>query len=361
MPSEPSARPPLGKLEKIDLLAYWQGEEAGFTPWLAQPEHLQILGDSLGLVLEVVVGNEPLPNAIASGQSASLLCCDRATGSQVLIESQLGKTDSLHLGQLISRAAALQADTVVWIASQVVFDYQLALQWLNSIGQPKAAFFGVELELWRVGGAAMAINFNPVAYPAAWSPAATATAAAPPEPEPEPEPEEPPLSSEQQQLLDFWSGLCEQLERRGSIVKSGSPEPQTTMGFAIGRAGFRLYASFDPEDRCFYVELELLGEDAHPHFYLLAEEQAEIAAEVGLPLIWDDQAGEKACAIYCVLPEVDLDAAARWPDYWRWLSDALELLHEVFSGRIKQLNAMDYQPLPDYSFDPRHGSLSLPS
>lgn len=352
MPSEQSSRPPLGRLEKIDLSTYWQEEDTDFTPWLAQADNLKLLGDALGMALEVVADD---PHA--ASLPVDLLCRDQLSDRLVLIENQLAATDFNHLGRLITYAATLDACNIVWIAGRFSPEHCAALDWLNQVTQAEVSFFGLEIELWRIGSAAMAVNFNPVSQPPQRD-----IANNPPEPvEVIEEIVEEPLSETEQQNLDFWNGLCRHLERRGSIVKPGTPESKEVMGFAIGRAEFRLYASIDREDNCLYVELLLSGEDALPHFYLLAEEQPEIEAELEMGLAWEDQAGEKACAIYCTLPEARLDEVERWPNYYHWLCNCLERFHEVFADRIKHLNATDYQPLPDYSFNPLHGSLSLPS
>lgn len=44
----------LGKLERVDLRDAWKNEAEHFTPWLARPENLQLLGETLGLQLELV-------------------------------------------------------------------------------------------------------------------------------------------------------------------------------------------------------------------------------------------------------------------------------------------------------------------
>jgi len=43
----------LGRLERVDLRTVWTSESGGFTPWLAQEENIRLLGDTLGLILEV--------------------------------------------------------------------------------------------------------------------------------------------------------------------------------------------------------------------------------------------------------------------------------------------------------------------
>ncbi|ASC69136.1 hypothetical protein XM38_000620 [Halomicronema hongdechloris C2206] len=360
MPPKKSSKPTLGRLEKLDPTVYWH-EDAEIVPWLSEPENLRLLGEALGLQLA------PMPDADPNGDEdaahpRALLCQERVTGARVVIEPQLGTADDLHLGQLLTRAAQWQVDGVIWVVASLTAAHQQTLAWLNQVTTARQWFCGVELELWRIGKTAMAAKCNPVIQP---TEASAAFLEGPEGGEPvaaeklEKEPE--PLTEGQLQNLEFWTGLCQHLDRRGSIVKPGAPPHHSAMGFAIGRAGFRLYASVDREHQTLHAELLLSGEDAQPHFYLLATEQDAIAAEMGYPLVWDDQADHKACAIYCTLTEVDLDNRDQWPDYYHWLCDCLEGLHEVFAERIKHLNATDYQPLPEYGFNPLPNSLILPN
>ena len=44
-------KPTLGRLESVDLRSYWPHEAMDFTPWLAQDQHIDLLGEALGLNL----------------------------------------------------------------------------------------------------------------------------------------------------------------------------------------------------------------------------------------------------------------------------------------------------------------------
>jgi len=44
---------PLARFEKVDLRNAWESESGSFTPWLAQQENLKLLGDTIGIDLEL--------------------------------------------------------------------------------------------------------------------------------------------------------------------------------------------------------------------------------------------------------------------------------------------------------------------
>lgn len=157
--------PDLSRLQRVDLREAWKSEPADFTPWLARPENLQLLGESLGIQLELDSTEKSV-----GPFAADILCRDPVSEQWVLIENQLEQTDHTHLGQIITYSAGLNAVTSIWIAAQVVEQHRAALDWLNEITAEGTNFFGVEVELWRIGESPeMAPKFNIVSKPNAWS------------------------------------------------------------------------------------------------------------------------------------------------------------------------------------------------
>src|SRR5215475_13213753 len=90
----------LGRLTRMDPREVWSSEAWQFTPWLAQEDNLRLLGDTIGLELELEAQEQNV-----GPFRADLLCRDVATSAWVLIENQLERTDHTHLGQLITYAA----------------------------------------------------------------------------------------------------------------------------------------------------------------------------------------------------------------------------------------------------------------
>ena len=132
----------LGKLERVDLRTVWNNEANDFTPWLAKSENLEALSETLGMDLEST-GTEQSVGVYR----ADMLCKDALSGSLVLVENQLEKTDPSHLGQILTYSAGLSVKTVIWIASRFTDEHRAALDYLNEITEEGVSFFGLEVEL----------------------------------------------------------------------------------------------------------------------------------------------------------------------------------------------------------------------
>ncbi len=94
---------------------------------------------------------------------------DTGSGDWVLTENPLEQTDHSHLGQLLTYADGLQVVTIVWVAARFTEEHRAALDWLNAVTEESINFFGLEIELWRIGNSAMAPKFNVVSKPNDWS------------------------------------------------------------------------------------------------------------------------------------------------------------------------------------------------
>lgn len=57
---------------------------------------------------------------------------------------------------------------MVWIAERFTDEHRAALDWLNEITSEKISFFGLEIELWRIGSSPIAPKFNVVSKPNDW-------------------------------------------------------------------------------------------------------------------------------------------------------------------------------------------------
>ncbi len=161
---------PFGQLVQVKLRDGWLNEASDFTPWLAAEENIHLLGQAIGMELQVEAQEQQV------GPFRADILCKNNEDHWVLIENQLERTDHTHLGQLLTYAAGLQAVTIVWIAQCFTEEHRAALDWLNEITDERFNFFGLEIELWRIGESPIAPKFNVVCKPNDWSKMVTAGA-----------------------------------------------------------------------------------------------------------------------------------------------------------------------------------------
>lgn len=155
----------LGKLEKVDIREIWEHEALSFTPWLASPDNLTLLGDALG----VEFNTENIKTEVGVGDfSADILTTDYS-GRTIIIENQLECTDHDHLGKCITYAAGVGAEMIIWIARNIRDEHRQAIEWLNLNSSDKINFFLVELEAYKIGDSKPAPHFAVIESPNEWT------------------------------------------------------------------------------------------------------------------------------------------------------------------------------------------------
>ncbi|MEM6662795.1 MAG: DUF4268 domain-containing protein [Pseudomonadota bacterium] len=318
----------LGRLEKVDLREIWQTEAGDFTPWLASEDNLLVLSDALQIDLELE-GQEQSVGPFR----ADILCRDTADGTQVLIENQLERTDHTHLGQLLTYAAGLHSVTIVWIAARFTDEHRAALDWLNESTNENLRFFGLEIEVWRIGESSAAPKFNIISKPNDWSRTISRTTQ-------QVDPDS--LTEAQAFGLEYWTGLSNALSAAKGRVRATKPHPQNWYQMSIGRTHFQLFANaITASDPRIVAEVFCSGPQAKLHFDLLHVDRQEIDAAIP-GLVWQRLPGRKGAKISLIHPSHDPRRRGDWPQQFEWLIEKLESLHTVFADRIRGLNAADW-------------------
>jgi hypothetical protein len=313
----------LGRLEKIDLRDIWRTEDQDFTPWLARDENISLLADTLGLELEVEAQEKEV-----GPFRADILCKDIHNDSWVLIENQLARTDHRHLGQLITYAAGLKAVTIVWVAATFTEEHRAALDWLNAVTGDDFRFFGLEVELWRIGESPAAPKFNIVSKPNEWSKTVGAATR---------RIEAEALTDTKQLQLAFWEQLHAELQAHPGI-RTQKPRPQHWTNLPIGRSGARLGAILNSREEKIAVELYLGDENAMAYFRELEANQVAIEEELGYAVDWRALPDKRASRILLLREKCPLEDQSRWPEYRAWLTAKLEDFDRVFRPKVKALD-----------------------
>jgi hypothetical protein len=319
---------PIAKLERVDLREAWLSEASDFTPWLAQADNLKILGDAIGIRLALEAQEKNV-----GPFRADLLCRDTDSGKWVLVENQLECTDHTHLGQLLTYAAGLEAVTVVWVAARFTDEHRGTLDWLNQITDERFSFFGLEIELWRIGQSPVAPKFNIISKPNDWTRSVSDSAR---------HIADEALSDTQKQQQRYWSGLRELLLKRRGMVRPQRPPPSNWTVFGIGRANFHLTGVTNAREKWVGAELYMDSSDAKAHYGLLEQQRSAIESEFGAALDWQPLPDRKGARVALYLEANPADESD-WPRQHEWLADTLERFHRVFQTRVKALNAADWQ------------------
>jgi hypothetical protein len=319
----------LGKLEAYPVREVWPDEAKAFTPWLADPQNLPLLGEAVGLSLT------PLGIEQAVGPFyADIVCTASGPDGQerrIVIENQFGRSDHAHLGQLLTYAAGVDAYAAIWIAEHFTDEHRAAIDWLNEGSESDREFWALEIEVWLIGDSRPAPRFNVVAAP---NPVTKAAGGDPVE-----------LSDVRRDRLEFWQGFLQFIEEQGEALTLRKPRPETVLFHSVGKGGIGLnfiYSDYDLAEQRYVgqdgqvvtrVELVLFGASAFERFDALKRSQSEIEAQLSeSSLVWYEEAAKErkvfSQRLWSHGDEFERDAL------YAWLLAEVRRFEPVFMGRL---------------------------
>lgn len=311
----------LGKLEKVDLRQIWQTEGQDFTPWLAREENLEMLGEAIGIELELEAQEKDV-----GPFRADILCKNTEDDSLVLIENQIEKTDHRHLGQLLTYAAGLQSVTIVWVAAKFTEEHRAALDWLNERTDKEIRFFGLEIELWKIGNSPAAPKFNVISKPNNWSKTVSDAAK---------EIENQTTSETKKLQYRYWVALVDYLEEVRSKLRPQTPSPKHWLTFTIGRSGFHLNALLNTRENKIGIEL-VITDEGKAFYQLLLKDKEAIEKEMGCALEWRENL-EKTQSKIALFKNGNIADEKDRSSQQEWIKNTLEKFDSVFRQRIRNL------------------------
>lgn len=310
----------LGRIERVDLRSIWTSEDRHFTPWLAQSENLEILGEALGIELELEAQEKDV-----GPFRADILCKNTAEkDSWVVIENQIEKTDHKHLGQLLTYAAGLRASTIVWISAQFSEEHRAALDWLNQLTDKTVRFFGLEVELWKIGDSPAAPRFNIVCQPNDWENTVRHAAETLADDDATPS---------QNLRIKYWTAFRSYLQENKSKLRPQKPSRDHWYSFGIGTSRAHTAALIITRENKIAVELTINSEDAKSIFGELVKRKEDIEKIIGAPLDWREMPDKKASRIV-LFNSVDPYDEATWPQQFSWLQSNLEKFDKAFRSLL---------------------------
>lgn len=319
--------PKIATLRKIELRDVWPGETQ-FSDWLA--ENLVQLGDELGLELE----RSEREKAVGAF-SADVICVDRDSKADVVIENQFTQADHAHLGKMITYASGLQSQIIIWVAEKFRDEHLSAINWLNDISGPETGFFGVVIKAFQIGDSDFAPHFQIVAKPNNWQRhvrrASSSSRGVP-------------SSETALKLKSFWEDLREHFELKRSPLELGKTKYDHKHRFKFGVPANSLRAIFEHDATEFRVEIFLSGRKKRPEYSRdwidhLKASRDEIEEVAGEPLDWDNPDQNVEISISYRPEPVDIDDPKARQKVIEQIYDKVDRLHKAFRPHVESFFA----------------------
>lgn len=302
--------PELARLTKLPLRTIWKHEAIHFTQWLALPENLELLSETIGIDL-INAQTE-----VGVGQFNVDILAEDENGHKVVIENQLENTDHDHLGKLITYASGLQAEICIWVVARARQEHEQAINWLNENTTDGANFFLIEVEAWKIGDSLPAPRFNIVAKPNDWAKTVKQSAGTNK------------ITDLKLQQQAFWEQLREYGDQHGKLVRNWRKAlPQHWYNIGVGSTRAKLSATVNTRDSVVGMELYIYKEKEL--FHELLAKSNDIEAKLGYKLDWQELPERKACRII-ITRSGDFSDKAEQMELVQWLVQKADEFTRVF-------------------------------
>lgn len=302
--------PNLGRIQQVPLREVWDNEATSFTPWLLQNE--DVLSELLGIDITLERREESVGRF-----SLDLIGRNNDDGSTVIVENQLEGTDHSHLGQLLTYAGGLDAQTIIWIASEFRDEHRAALDWLNRVTGEETHFYGVVVRAVKIGDSLAAPELSLAAKPNDFEKVFKASNQSQSEEE------------RKARYFEFWSKVKDQLQEEFVDFRNRKVPDRQYYGVRTGYGDcHRIIAISNKELK---VELYFGHSDSElneSRFDALHEEREEVEKLFGDKLSWEPLDGRKAARI-AFYRKASIRNVDEWDEYLAWVAEYFSRLTNV--------------------------------
>ena len=307
----------IGKITKVDLRNVWPHEERDFSKWLSQEENLNALATEIGIdELNLIEVEKPVGSYFLD-----ILAEEAGTGNKVVIENQLESTDHDHLGKILTYAAGVGANTIVWVAREVREEHRQAIDWLNENTGQGLNFFVIQIEALRIGESEVAPQFNIICKPNNWTKVSRSRAGGG-----NPETDE--------KKLKFWEEFKSYANSKGATSIRHSPAPQHWFNVAFGTSLAHIELTITTRKQ-HWVACGLYIRDDKELFERLSEKKVEINKSLGGGEIeWIE--ASKATRIVKRNMKLDPMSPKDKEECFDWLLRAVSVFENTFKGLIQE-------------------------
>jgi hypothetical protein len=305
----------IGKFQKVALREIWKHEALDFTQWLAIDENLELLSDVIGVTLS------DAQTEVSVGKFNVDILAEDENDKKVIIENQLEQTNHDHLGKIITYAAGLQAETIIWVVSNAREEHEQAINWLNENTTEDANFFLIVVEAWRIDNSAPAPRFNIIAKPNNWAKTVRQSGAGNK------------VTDTKLKQQAFWEKLRAYGEENAKNFRGWQKaSPQHWINASIGKSGVHITATIDTRQSLVGVQVYI--SDNKELFYGLENKKQEIERSLGFPANWQGLPEKKASYVG-INRSGDILDESQEQELVEWIHEKAEQFSKVFKKYLK--------------------------
>lgn len=293
----------------------WLHEAHDFTQWLALPENLALLSETLGIAIQ------DAQTEVGVGSFNVDIAAQDENEKMIIIENQLENTDHDHLGKIITYASGIDSSIMIWIVKKAREEHQQAIQWLNEISTSERHFILIEIQAWKIGKSHPAPRFNIIVQPNNWAKVVKEGGY-----------EKSDISDYKLKQQAFWSKFRDYSVEHNKVVRNfQQARPQMWFPISIGTSKAHLSLSILKNQT---IRCELWIPKSESLYRKLEKEKNKIESEINRKIIWDDLPDKKGFRIYVSKQLNFLDEKSHAKTL-KWLNETVELFHTTFSKRVK--------------------------
>ena len=305
----------LGKIEEVALRRIWPNEARDFTPWLAEQDNLDTLGEILGLNLveaeqEVSVGSF----------SADIHCKIESDNRTVIIENQIESSNHDHLGKTIVYASGVDASVIVWIVKNARPEHQSAVEWLNEHTDSDIGFFLVEIHAIKIGDSEPAPQFKVVTQPNEYMKSVKSSV-------------DKELTRSQLGRYEFWTQMNAYIEEHAIKLSARKPNYDQWYDFKLGSSKYHLTVNLlDGEGK---IRVALWISEGKDTFDKLYVNKDAIEAIYGNKLEWDRKDLQKASWVADYISGFSYDDQSNWRELQEKVIATIFEFHKALKPYLK--------------------------
>ncbi|MDZ4197349.1 MAG: DUF4268 domain-containing protein [Candidatus Izemoplasmatales bacterium] len=304
----------LGKIHKLNLRDIWKHEALDFSQWLAKPENIQYLNETIGLSLVDIQTERNV-----GGFKCDIVCRDEFTERIVIIENQLESSNHDHLGKIITYASGLDASVIIWIVKNAREEHASAIEWLNAHTDSSISFFLIQIEIIQIGDSSPAPQFRMIEEPNEYNKNMKRTI------------RENRNSESDINKFEFWTIFNEVLNEGGDFnVRKASVDHW--YDFTIGTSKCYLVSELFNKDKRIRISMYIPDDkELFSVFYLNKE---AIERSIGVELVWEIQDSKKSCRIFSYINDFSFSKPEKYIELSNSMIDLLSKYRMAFKPYI---------------------------